>query len=471
MHHEIQMTTPKTHKVHQQPSQRSNMKNRICCNESGYCCFCCTFCPKDEKKNHIGKCSAVSLEVFILCSLKRRFVLWRRLFHIVGWLSLRRISQSLNTSPLLRVCCSSHQGRRLNNHQHPGGQSQVWAWGAREFVRFTWFCYFAASAQCKCFLQQLAIDIAVFGNLAGEIHKVLICFHFQPAKASVAAQTFSKNSQERHLSLSDRKRNLIESARQRYREKHGMLWWGSLNLSGLVTLCDAAQVVSWCHFPADSLHIKRNRSSTSSRSLGATTQLPTNPYTCPVDFPSSITVRCPTCGQSSVQIDSKQTVGRHVFWRKVDLARHEFPGKNAKDFNLRSEHTIVFRKANKFYWIQTFGRFCFLRTVWHSWPNLKQMTPTSGNESFMSFLTCCALLTWTDSVQRQSLRQCNVSLRIRSAFHLVRADRGLPDVSAMKNLRNQHWTVRRDTDSWPNPARLFPTLSSRISSCKQECYA
>lgn len=50
---------------------------------------------------------------------------------------------------------------------------------------------------------------------------------FQPTKATVAAASFSRNSKERHLSLAERKRNLIEAARHKYMEKHGMLWWDS----------------------------------------------------------------------------------------------------------------------------------------------------------------------------------------------------------------------------------------------------
>ena len=46
---------------------------------------------------------------------------------------------------------------------------------------------------------------------------------FQPAKATVAAASFSRNSKERHLSLAERKRNLIEAARHKYMVKHGLV--------------------------------------------------------------------------------------------------------------------------------------------------------------------------------------------------------------------------------------------------------
>ena len=56
------------------------------------------------------------------------------------------------------------------------------------------------------------------------IRGIFSYFQVNPPKgSSTHNKSFGKTSSERHLSFSERKQLLIENARQKYMEKHGML--------------------------------------------------------------------------------------------------------------------------------------------------------------------------------------------------------------------------------------------------------
>jgi hypothetical protein len=57
------------------------------------------------------------------------------------------------------------------------------------------------------------------------LHIVTMCFYvifLQGSHLDTSAPTFARSAQERMLSFSERKARLIENARQRYIEKHGL---------------------------------------------------------------------------------------------------------------------------------------------------------------------------------------------------------------------------------------------------------